>query len=90
MDQLTTLNPQALEQLKESSQLQQLESFFDNDASDSRSDRQLWITPPKNFYNDLRNKVILEAPMEKQGRTTHTWKMRYYILTEGFLAYKEV
>ena len=44
-EQLTTLNPQALEQLKESSQLKLLESFFDHNQTDPRHARRLWNIP---------------------------------------------
>ena len=90
MNQLTTDNPQALEQIKESSQLRQLESFFDYNATDPREQRQLWNPPTKNHYAILEENTIIEGYMEKQGRKTHSWKSRYYILTNEYLMYKEV
>lgn len=90
MNQLPTLNPQALEQLKRSSQLRRMESFFDHDTGDPKPDKQLWMIPNKNQSSDMKVKVIMDAPMEKQGRKTHSWKVRHYVLTDDFLAYKEV
>lgn len=90
MNQLTTNNPQALEQIKESSQLRQLESFFDYTSSDSKDQRYLWTSPTRNHYQLIEKDSIVQAYMEKQGRKTHSWKTRYYILTSEFLIYKEV
>jgi hypothetical protein len=88
--QLTTLNPQALEQIKESSQLRLLESFFDHNATDSKRLRSLWNTLDQIKNRDFLDNILVEGLMEKQGRKLHSWHTRHYILYEGFLAYKEV
>lgn len=90
VSQLTTLNPQVLETLKESSQLKLLESFFDYKTSDPKSLKRLWAPADQTHENELKSKVFVEGLMEKQGRKTHSWKTRYYFLTDDFLAYKEV
>lgn len=91
MNQLTTRNPQALELLKGSFQLVQLESFFDVGPSEPKSLRRLWASPEKAQLADIgEEKVIAQALMEKKGRKTNRWQTRYYILTLEFLAYKEV
>lgn len=91
MNHLTTLNPVALEQLNEWSQLRVLESFFDSLPSDPPSLRKLWFKPNKTQLNDFaKSIVLLEASLVKQGKKTRVWKSRHYILTSEFLAYKEV
>ncbi len=89
-DQLTTLNPQALEQLKESSQLRLLESFFDHTATDPKGSRRLWNSPDQMKNKDFLDNILVEGVMEKQGRKLHSWISRHYMLYNGYLAYKEV
>lgn len=88
--QLTTLNPQALEQLKESSQLKLLESFFDHNATDPKSSRRLWNNVDQIKNKDFLDNILVEGSMEKQGRKLHSWTSRHYMLYNGYLAYKEV
>ena len=88
--QLTTLNPQALELLKGSFQLVQLERFFDVGYSEPRSIRKLWISPKQTHLVNLEENILAEGIMWKKGRKLNRWIMRYYILTPDFLAYKEV
>lgn len=90
MDPLTTLNPKALEQLKDSSQILALELFFDYDEREPKYKKSLWIKPNKAHLINLKDNTIFEAAMEKKGRKTSAWKERHYILTHEFLAYKEV
>lgn len=90
MSYLTTLNPIALEQLNEFSQLRNLESFFDSNPDDPLAKR-LWIKPEKHHLESLTpDKIILVASFQKKGKKTKIWKTRHYILTSQFLAYKEV
>lgn len=90
MNPLTTLNPQFLEQMKDSSQLSALEFFFDNDVEDERSEKKLWKKPQRADLEELKNNVIFEATMEKKGKTFGSWKTRHFLLTKKFLAYKKV
>ena len=90
MNQITTQNPQTLELLKGSFQLLQLETFFNSDPSDSNLLKSLWIRPKRSHLDSLDEKILFEGVMEKKGRRTSQWKSRYYILTDEFLAYKEV
>lgn len=90
MNQLTTLNPQALELLKGSFQLIQLESFFDVDPSEPKMLKKLWTKPKDEQIASLSEKILLENTMEKREKRTNRWISRHYILTSDFLAYKEV
>lgn len=91
MNHLTTLNPVALEQLNECSQLRILESFFDTAPNDPPTFKKLWFKPNKAQLAEFGNsQVLLEAPFSKQGKKTRSWKTRHYILTPEYFAYKEV
>jgi len=90
MNHLTTLNPIALEQLQEPSELRNLESFFNNAPSDPLSQKKLWIKPTASHLEEISSQILMEASFQKQGKRTKIWKSRYYILTNEFLAYKEV
>jgi len=87
---LTISNPQGLETINENSKSKQLESFFDYKSSDPKNLRKLWTAADQNHENEIKRNILVEGFMEKQGRKTHSWKTRYYILTDEFLAYKEV
>ncbi len=90
MNQLTTQNPQALELLKGSFQLIQLERFFDVGYSEPRSVKKLWISPKASQIENLEANIRAEGLMWKRGRKLNQWITRYYIMTSDFLAYKEV
>lgn len=70
------------------------ESFFDDDDIDADpfdSRRKLWIKPQKSHLNSLKpQNILFEGWMAKKGKKTKLKKLRYYILTRDFLAYKEV
>ena len=82
--------PQTFDRIKENSSPHQLESFFDNDIGDPRDQEALWVSPNKVQFNHQKHKIIMECPMEKQGRKISSWKIHHFVLTEEFLAYKEV
>ena len=92
MNNLTTLNPLALEQLQESSELRNLESFFNNALTDPPVKRKLWSKPEKIHIEKATSEeeILLEGSFQKQGKRTKIWKTRFYVLTTQFLAYKEV
>lgn len=70
------------------------ESFFNDDDIDADpydSRRKLWIRPQKSHLNSLKpENILFEGLMAKKGKKTKLKKIRYYILTRDFLAYKEV
>ena len=70
------------------------ESLFDDDDIDFDpydNKRKLWIKPQKSHTNSLKtSKILFEGFMAKKGKKTKLKKVRYYILTSEFLAYKEV
>ncbi len=70
------------------------DSFFDDDEIDLDpfdNLRKLWIKPQKNHLQCVKTPNILcEGLMAKKGKKMKLKKLRYYILTADFLAYKEV
>lgn len=70
------------------------ESFFDDDDLETDSldiRRKLWIKPQKSHLNSLKaGNILFEGYLAKKGKATKLKKIRYYILTSEFLAYKEV
>ena len=91
---LMSTSAPSLELKKARTLIELKESFFDDDDIDADPydrRRKLWIRPQKSHLNSLKpENILFEGLMAKKGKKTKLKKIRYYILTRDFLAYKEV